>query len=57
MSAADKTAAPARPGAGKGAVDRRPAPVLRPDRSLSGYMRDPKSLSPALKQADRKSVV
>src|SRR6516162_11824937 len=57
MRAADKTAAPARPGAGKSAVDRRPAPVLRPDRSLTGYMRDPKSLNPALKQAGRLTLV
>jgi len=57
MSAADKTAAPARSDAAKGAEDRRPAPVLRPDRSLSGYMRDPKSLNPALKQAGRLALV
>lgn len=57
MNAADKTAAPARPDAGKSAADRRPAPVLRPDRSLSSYMRDPKSLNPALKQAGRLTLV
>ena len=55
MSAADKTATSARPDAGKGAAYRRPVPALRPDRTLSGYMRDPKSLNPALKQAAPKA--
>src|SRR5438094_9546282 len=57
MSAADKTATSARPDAGKGAAYRRPVPALRPDRTLSGYMRDPKSLNPALKQAARLTLV
>jgi hypothetical protein len=57
MSAADKTAVPAMPDTGEGAADRRTAPQLRPDRSLSGYMRDPKSLNPALKQAARLTLV
>jgi len=57
MSAADKTAIPARPDAAKEAVYRWPVPQLRPNRSLSGYLRDPKSLNPALKQAARLSLV
>ena len=67
MSAADKAAAPARPDAsrpdasrpdaGRGAAYRGPAPQLRPDRSLTGYLRDPKSLNPALKQAARLALV
>jgi hypothetical protein len=57
VSAADNTAAPTRTDAGKGAPYRRPAPQLRPDRSLSGYLRDPKSLNPALKQAARLTLV
>src|ERR1700726_4613544 len=57
MSAADKTAAPARTDAGKGGAYRRPVPALRPDRSLSAYVRDPKSLNPALKQAARLTLV
>ena len=48
MSAADKAAAPARPDAGRGAAYRGPAPQLRPDRSLTGYLRDPRSLNAAL---------
>jgi hypothetical protein len=57
MSAADKTAVPASTDAGKGGAYRRPVPVLRPDRSLSAYVRDPKSLNPALKQAARLTLV
>ncbi len=57
MNAADKTAVPAMPDTGKGAAYRRTAPQLRPDRSISGYVRDPKSLNPALKQAARLTLV
>jgi len=57
VSAADKAAAPARPDAGRGAAYRGPAPQLRPDRSLTGYLRDPRSLNPALKQSARLTLV
>ena len=57
MSAADKTAVPARPGTAKDAGYRRPVPPPRPARSLSGYLRDPKSLNPALKQGARLTLV
>jgi Sulfotransferase domain len=56
MTPADKIAAP-RTDAGKGASYRRPAPQLRPDRGLAGYLRDPRSLNPALKQAARLTLV
>ncbi len=45
------------PDTGKGAAYRRTPPQLRPDRSFSGYVRDPKSLNPALKQAARLTLV
>lgn len=57
MSATDKTAIPARANAGNGTAYRGPVPGLRPDRALSGYLRDPKSLNPALKQAGRLALV
>ena len=57
MNAADKTAAPAVSGAGKAAAYRRAVPPLRPDRRISDYVRDPKSLNPALKQAARLTLV
>ncbi len=61
MNTADKTAAPARTDKGAGEAGgvsyRRPSPQLRPDRSLPGYLRDPKSLNPALKQAARLALV
>ena len=56
MNAADKTTVPARPKPGQEAANR-PVPQLRPDRSLAGYVRDPKSLNPALKQAARLTLV
>jgi hypothetical protein len=57
MSAADKTAAvPARPDAAKKAAYR-PAPQRPGARRWPGYVRDPKSLNPALKQAARLSLV
>jgi len=57
MSGADKTAVPARPDAGKQAAYRRSAPQARPERSWSGYLREPKSLNPALKQGARQTLV
>src|SRR5262245_65495030 len=57
MSGADKTAVPARPDADKHAAYRRSAPQPRPERSWSGYLREPKSLNPALKQGARQTLV
>ena len=57
MNAADKTAAPARPGTGTGGAYRPLVPQTQPDRGLSGYMRDPKSLNPAIKQVARLALV
>src|SRR5262249_56221127 len=55
MSAADKTAVPARPSTAKEAGYRRPVPL--PARSWSDYVRDPKALNPGLKQAARLALV
>jgi len=57
MSAADKTVVPARPGTAKDAAYRPPVPQPRPARGLSGYVRDPRSLNPALKQGARLTLV
>ena len=57
MSASDKTAVPARPDTARAAAYRRPVPQLRPARNWPDYVRDPKSLNPALKQAARLSLV
>ena len=55
MSAADKTAVSARPGTAKEAGYRLPVP--QPARSWPDYLRDPKALNPALKQAARLTLV
>jgi hypothetical protein len=57
VSGSDKTAVPARPDTAGEAVYRRSVPQPRPARNWPGYVRDPKSLNPALKQAARLSLV
>jgi hypothetical protein len=57
MNAADKAAAPARPQADSQTAYLGSVPPLPPARSFRGYLRDPKSLNPALKQAARLALV